>query len=44
MSSQPLHSEAGLPLSPEWGVIAFAIGTLVLLVVGYDAYRHLLGG
>ena len=32
-------STLDLPLSPELGLIVLGVGFVVLLVIGYDAYR-----
>lgn len=35
-----IHIEPDLPLSPELGAVLLAVGTLVLLLIGYEAYRY----
>ncbi len=40
MGKHVMHLDPSLPLPPELGAVIIAIGVLVLLVIGYDAYRY----
>lgn len=44
MTTQLIHAGPRLPISIELGLTILGIGTLVLLIVGYDVYRHAGGG
>lgn len=38
-----MHAGPRLPISTELGAVLLAVGTVVLLVIGYDAYRNVVG-
>lgn len=42
MGKHIIHVEPTFPLPPELGAVLLAVGAVVLLVIGYDAYRYAL--
>jgi hypothetical protein len=43
VSTTLIHAGPHLPITPKEGTFILGIGTFVLLVIGYDAYRKAMG-